>query len=276
MFHITVEDLNDLTAFVYRKSGIRFEEKKRYFLNKRVEKRLVETQMSSIRDYIRFLKFKDDGSEFQELMNLLTVNETYFFREYNSLEAFAEHCLQEVADKKGRNGKKSLRILSAGCSTGEEAYTLAIIVREMLDDPAEWDIEITAVDIDQEVLKRARDGVYDDRSVKDVPQEYYEKYFENIDGFHAVTDDIKSMVSFHHMNLSDRAALRSLRGFDFIFCRNVLIYFDDQSRRQVVDYFYIALNHGGYIFLGHSESVGRITTAFSLKRFGKHLVYGKE
>lgn len=272
---ISNDDYTDLTAFIYKKSGIKFEDKKRYFINKRVEKRLIEMGLEGVRDYLRFLKFKDDGEEFQALMNLLTVNETYFFREFSTLETFAEHCLSEVAERKRAAGDKSLRIWSAGCSTGEEPYTLAIIIREMLDNLGDWDIDITASDIDENVLSRAAEAKYDDRSLKDVPDEYFRKYFTTSNGTHTPVKAVKDMVHFEHLNLMDRVLMRKKRYYDFIFCRNVLIYFDDISRKQVVDHFYISMNKGGYIFLGHSESVGRITTAFSMKRMGSSVVYYK-
>lgn len=273
--HINTEDFHDMTAFIYKKSGIKFEDKKMYFINKRVIKRVEDLGVGTVREYLRYLKFKDNGDEFQELMNLLTVNETYFFREFHTLEAFAEYCLMEVAEEKARTGDRTLRIWSAGCSTGEEPYTLAIIMREMLDNPEKWNIEIMASDIDEVVLEKAQNAVYDDRSIKDVPDEYYNKYFEPVRGKHMPVQKIRDMVKFEHLNLMDRMAMRRRRGFDFVFCRNVLIYFDDISRKQVVDHFYISLNKGGYIFLGHSESVGRITTAFKVKKFGSNVVYYK-
>ncbi|WP_022849676.1 CheR family methyltransferase [Limisalsivibrio acetivorans] len=276
MFLVTLEDYKDLTAFIYKKSGIKFEDKKRYFINKRIEKRINVLKLESARDYLRYLKFKDkEGEEFQELMNLLTVNETYFFREFSTLEVFAEFCLQEIADKKAAEGDRTIRIWSAGCSSGEEPYTLAIITREMLDSPDDWNIEVVATDIDQTALDKGREARYDDRSVKDVPDEYYAKYFDYVNGFHMPKKEVRQMVKFEHMNLMDRLTMRKKRGFNFIFCRNVLIYFDEISRKQVVDHYYIALNKGGYIFLGHSESVGRITTAFSIKKFGRNVVYYK-
>lgn len=273
--HINTDDFIDLTTFIYKKSGIKFEDKKMYFINKRVGKRLEELGLGTVREYLRYLKFKDDGDEFQELMNLLTVNETYFFREFHTLEAFAEYCLQEIAEEKIKNDDRSLRIWSAGCSTGEEPYTLAIIIREMLDNAKDWDVEIVATDIDEMVLQKGMSAAYDDRSIKDVPDEYYRKYFEYSGGRHMPVRSIRDMVTFEHLNLMDRMMMRRKRGFDFVFCRNVLIYFDEISRKQVVDHFYISLNRGGYIFLGHSESVGRITTAFKVKRFGSNVVYYK-
>jgi len=273
--HINSDDFNDLTSFIYKKSGIKFEAKKMYFINKRVGKRLEELGLESVREYMRYLKFKDDGDEMQALMNLLTVNETYFFREFHTLETFAEHCLQEIVEDKKKRGDKTIRIWSAGCSTGEEPYTLGIIVREMLDNFKNWDVQIHATDIDEVVLEKAKNAIYDDRSIKDVPNSYYKKYFETVRGCHIPVKQIRDMVTLEHLNLMDRMSMRKKRNYDFVFCRNVLIYFDEISRKQVVDHFYISLNNGGYIFLGHSESVGRITTAFKMKRFGSNVVYFK-
>ena len=148
-------------------------------------------------------------------------------------------------------------------------------MRELLDKFDDWDVEIIASDIDLNVLEKAKEAKYDERSIKDVPQEYYNKYFNYVDGFHIPVKAVRDLVRFEHLNLNDKLQMRRQRGFDFIFCRNVLIYFDEISRKQVVDHYYIALNKGGYIFLGHSESVGRITTAFSIKRFGRNVVYYK-
>jgi len=273
--HINSDDFRDLTDYIYKKSGIKFEDKKKYFINKRVAKRIEEIGTDSVREYLRYLKFKDDGDEMQNLMNLLTVNETYFFREFHTLEAFAEYALQEIAEEKLKKRDRTLKVWSAGCSTGEEPYTLAIIIREMLDNVDDWDVEVVASDLDENVLNKAERAFYDDRSIKDVPDEYYSRYFETLRGHHTLKPVIRNMVKFEHLNLMDRMSMRKKRGFDFVFCRNVLIYFDEISRKQVVDHFYISLNKGGYVFLGHSESVGRITTAFNMKRFGSNVVYYK-
>ncbi len=275
---LTVDEYERLSDFIYRKAGIRFEARKIYFLSKRVKQRINELGMKDPSEYIRFLRFLDnDGAEIQNLLNLLTINETYFFRDFPQLQCFAEHALADVTEKKAAAGDMTLRIWSAACSSGEEPYTLAIILCEMLDDISEWDIEIIATDIDRNILGKARQAVYSDRSVKNVPAEYRKRYFDSgLTGSHKLRDEIKRFVRLEYLNLADRAGMRKMRGFDFIFCRNVLIYFDDVSRKQVVDHFYIALNHGGYIFLGSSESVGRINTAFKVKKAGGHLVYMKE
>ena len=171
---------------------------------------------------------------------------------------------------------RRLRIWSAGCSSGEEPYTLAIILMEVMHDFRNWDVKIKATDVDQVRLDMARRAVYDERSVKDIPPEYFDRHITRLPaGYFGVKPETAKVVEIEHLNLSDRLAMRGMKQFDFIFCRNVLIYFDDASRKAVVDHFYNALKPGGFIFLGHSESVGRISTSFKLLRVGQHLVYRK-
>ncbi len=272
----TVEDFIRLRNLIYEKTGIKFEEKKIYFVKRRVLERMKAIGLRTAKEYYRYLKFKDrDGSEFQNLINLLTTNETYFFREFYQLEVFGEVLLPELEKKRANDRIKKLKIWSAGCSSGEEPYTLAIIVMEILDDYRKWDIEILASDIDESVLEKAKRGIYGKRSVKDVPPEYLEKYFIRSGENYIVIDEVKKLVKFEKLNLMDDSKMRLKRGFDYIFCRNVLIYFDDQSRKKVVSHFYNALNKGGYIFLGHSESLSRITTAFRIKKIRDAIIYYK-
>lgn len=274
---LSIDDFRRLSNFIYKKIGIRFEPNKLYFVTKRVETRMQALGMTSPQNYVRHLLFSADTQEFQNLANLLTVNETYFFREFSQLEAFAEYCLPRIIARKAALRNRTLRIWSAGCSTGEEPYTLSIILHEMLDNIRDWDVQIMASDLDLNVLSYAREGVYNNRSVKDVPQDYLNQYFRKpAVGVWSVTDEVKRLVSFEHLNLADSEKMFARRGFDFVFCRNVLIYFDDISRKRVVENFYLSLNKPGYIFLGTSESIGRITTVFSLQRLGNHLVYCKE
>ncbi len=273
---LTSEQFSRLSRLLYSKLGILFEEKKTYFLNKRVEKRIDHLGLNSTDDYLFHLGYCDPtGDEMQALANLVTTNETYMFREFEQLAAFADFCMPEVIASKERLGKKRLRIWCAGCSSGEEAYTLAIIVREVFPDSRKWDIEITATDIDDNMIRLARSATYGDRSVKGVPPEYNRHLLASGTAFR-IHPETSRLVRVAKLNLNDRIEMNSMRSYDFIFCRNVLIYFDDDSRRRVVNHFYDSLNPGGYIFLGHAESVGRITSAFRLKRAGGHLLYTKD
>jgi chemotaxis protein methyltransferase CheR len=276
VFEFSSEQFDKLTARIYSQLGLQFDDKKTYFLQKRVEKRMESLNIDDPQKYLFMLCYADgDGLEMQALANLITTNETYMFREYEQLAAFADHCLPELLSAKENRGDHTLRIWSAGCASGEEAYTLAIILREVFPQSQFWNCEIVATDIDQNVLNMAARAKYGLRSVNEVPPEYLAKHFIAGVDTYTVRSGTASLVKLVHLNLNDRAAMRAMKNFDFIFCRNVLIYFDDRSRKMVVDHFYNALNPGGFLFLGHSESVGRISSAFKLRRLGSHLVYGK-
>jgi chemotaxis protein methyltransferase CheR len=260
---------------IYKNIGIWFEEAKKYYVEKRLRERMEILGIDSFRDYYFLLKFGTNAGELQELFNRLTVNETYFFRDFPQLAGFAEEVLPLIVRQKNMAGDKTFRIWSAGCSTGEEPYTLAIILREMLPDPTSWKIKISATDINSKVLDAARKGLYGSRSIKDMPPEYLERYFTQRQDFNLVNLSLKNMISFNKLNLSDAREMKEYQDYDVVFCRNVLIYFDTASRKQVVERFYRSLNGGGYIFLGHSESVGRITELFKMRRVGDHIVYHK-
>jgi chemotaxis protein methyltransferase CheR len=197
------------------------------------------------------------------------------FREFEQLAGFADVCLPELVTAKLKTSDRRIRIWCAGCSSGEEAYSLAIIVREVFPDSKNWDVRITATDIDENMLQLARNAVYGDRSVKGVPDAYSKHLVPSVTGF-KIHPDTARLVYPEKLNLNDPQQMKAMRSYDFIFCRNVLIYFDDESRRTVVNHFYDSLNSKGYIFLGHSESVGRITSAFRLKKSGGHLLYAKD
>ncbi len=272
--------MRDFIAFrnlVYDRCGINFESKKIYFIKKRLATRIEALDLENPVEYIHHLKFRDPkGSEFQELLNLLTTNETYMFREFDQLAVFGEECLDEVCQRKRKKGDSALKIWCAGCSTGEEAYTLAIILLEMLEPFGAWQTKIEATDIDTTVLSKAKKALYSPRSVKDVPDDYLEAYFQNSDENYSINTLVKKLVSFKRLNLMDKKELKTVGMFDFIFCRNVLIYFDESSRKEVINQFYEHLNPGGFIFLGHSESIGRISTSFALRKMGGMIVYQKE
>ena len=266
---------NKLRDMVYQHSGMHFDERKKYFMARRIEHRIEIIGASSLLDYYQILRYGSASRELQELTEALTTNETYFFREFPQLRAFADYVLPAVLEKKRQCGDYTIRLWSAGCSTGEEPHTLAIILREVIDDFHLWRIQIMATDISQNVLKTARCGLYTERSVKDVPTDYLNKYFRPQGNLFQLLPQVIDMTEFRHANLLDQTIASELSGLDFIFCRNVLIYFDDDSTRKVVASFYDALRPGGHILLGHSESVGRITSAFQLERSGDMLVYMK-
>lgn len=253
-----------------------FDERKIAFMDARVTKRMPAVQCTNPRDYYRHLRYCDpQRSELQAFTELLTTNETYFFRDFPQLQGFANEVLPRVAAKKRASKDYTLNIWSAACSTGDEAYTLAIILHACLDDFKQWDIGLYATDIDTEVLTTARRGIYSERAMKDVPPPYLKRYFTPVADEYVLNPEIRSMVKLAQVNMVDRQAMRKYQGMDVIFCRNALIYFDDRSRRQVLNSFYDSLLPGGFIFLGHSESVGRISAAFEPVKFGNTIVYQK-
>jgi len=270
---LTDELFNKFVKLIYKKTGLYYEYNKKYYVQKRIEKRAESLEIDNLNEYYLLLRFADDEYEFEKLINELTVNETYFFRDFPQLRSFAEDVLPLFAKEKGND--KQIKIWSAACSTGEEPYTLSIILQEMLDDPEEWEIQILASDINTDVLKSARIGLYESRSVKDVPPEYLEKYFTRRNDKYLINLNVRKYVDFRRINLMDENEMRNIKGCDFIFCRNCLIYFDDESRRNVLSSFYESLNPGGYIFLGHSESVGRISSAYKFQRIGGTIVYSR-
>ena len=236
-----------LRDLIYQHSGMYFDERKKYFIARRIEHRIETTGASDLRDYYQLLRYGSASRELQELAEVLTTNETYFFREFPQLQTFADYILPSVLEKKRLCNDYTIRLWSAGCSTGEEPYTLAIILREVIDDFDRWKIHISTTDISQSVLNTARRALYSERSVKDVPVAYMNKYFETKGDLFQVSPKITDMVEFRHANLLDRTVASELSGLDFVFCRNVLIYFDEVSARRVVDSFYDALRPGGFI-----------------------------
>lgn len=276
MFKLELEEFHQIRDFIEKQSGLFFDDRKLYFVEKRVAKRIKENGFLSFVEYFRFLKFGRNSEEIASLIELLTTNETYFYRHLPQLESFVQEALPIVLDIKRSKGDNKIRLWSAASSSGEEIYTLAIMIHEQLPDIKRWKFEFMGTDIDRLILKKAKTAIYDTRSVKDVPKHVLAKYFTDLkDGRYQLKSSITSCVNFQHLNLIDRVAMRRYRGQDFIFCRNVLIYFEESSRKQVVNSLYDALNKGGFIFLGHSESVGRLSSAFKLVKFKRSLSYQK-
>lgn len=273
LISLSPEDLEKIRDLIYRETGMLFENKKDYILKNRLEQRMTATRTATFSEYYHGLVYSEKKAEMMDLVESLTVNETYFFRDFPQLQGFAEQVLPRHLEKKRAAQDYTLRVWSAACSTGEEPYTLSIILQEMIEDRDQWEIVVDAVDIDRQVLRAAERGEYGERSMKDTPYPYRLKYFRRTEDSWQVLPQASRPVRFAQMNLMDRQAMRQRRGYDFVFCRNVLIYFDDVSRKTVVNGLYDALRPGGYLFLGSSESVGRITAAFQLEKVNDFLCY---
>ena len=268
----TVEEFQKLRDFFYRKTGIFFEDNKRYFVDKRVRERLDATGMD-FRQYFTHVRFQASGEEFQQLVNLMTVNETYFFREEYQMQCLVNSMIPELIRQKRRFGD-TIRIWSIPTSTGEEPYSLAIYLLEHWKDVNNYDIEIVGSDIDTKVLEAAQKGVFSPRSVQHVSPALMRKYFAPLkNGNVQICEELRGSIDFRQANLNDPVQMRNYFDFDVIFCRNLLIYFDDTSRRQAAETFFDALNPGGFLCLGHSESMSRMSNLFDIRKFPEAIVY---
>jgi chemotaxis protein methyltransferase CheR len=255
---ISASEYQKFCEYFYRRTGISFAENKRYFVDKRLIDRIQKSGASNVEDYFERLRRHDANGEIEILINLLTINETYFYREDHQLDCLANGILPELVS--GRRKGDRIRIWSMPCSTGEEPYSIAMYLLENWPQVDDYDIEIMASDIDTNVLRAAEGGVYDARSLHRLTPEFVRKYFVSAgaEGFRLI-DAIRQSVRFTKVNASDLVEMRAFANIDVIFCRNMLIYFDDHSRRQVVESFYDSLCPGGVICLGHSESMSRIS-----------------
>jgi chemotaxis protein methyltransferase CheR len=275
MIRFKTEELEKIRQIIYRETGMLFEDKKNYFLENRLTERMKHLGLTDFREFLHVLIQPSSRQELDRFIESITINETYFFRDFEQLQGFAEQVLPVYLQQKRNDRDRDLRVWSAACSTGEEPYTLSIILQEVMPDLMDWNLRIDATDIDSQVLEFAAHGLYSERSLHSTPEPYIDRYFTQMAGHWRVKDRVQRPVQFKRLNFMDNLGMRGRRGFDFIFCRNVLIYFDDRSRRQVVEELYDALLPGGYLFLGHSESVGRITSIFQLERVEGFLCYKK-
>ncbi|MCC9600699.1 protein-glutamate O-methyltransferase CheR [Stieleria sp. JC731] len=265
-----------IRKLVYDSAGLSIDERKAVLVDTRVKRRCTTIGCQTPQEYCRRLRHEDQSSEeLGQLIESLTANETSFFQGYPQLAYFANDVVPELIARRKAAGERKLSVWSAACSTGDEAYTLAIILRTCIEDFQDWDVGVLATDIDSKLLAAAQRASYTDCSVHDVPDPYYKEFFRYRLGQHVVCDEIRETVDFQQLSLIDRPAMRAQSGFDTIFCRNALVKFNDTMRRKILARFYDALVPGGYLFLGHSESVGRISAAFEVVSSGCNIAYRK-
>lgn len=264
-----------LRDFVYQHCGLNFTEDSKYLLEKRLGKRVQMHNLKTFKDYYYFLRYNPNkDQELSEVIDQLTTNETYFFREDFQLKTFVEDILPEIRKRKELENKKTLRIWSAGCSSGEEPYTIAML---LLDQPwlKSWRVEVIGTDISQRVLQLAREGVYGDASFRSTDPLQKTRFFTEHNGKLRVKDEVRSLVSISHLNLFDSARIALLGKMDVIFCRNVIIYFDQAGKKNVIENFFQRLVPDGFLLLGHSESLMNLSTSFQLRHFPHDMVYQK-
>jgi len=270
------DDFITFRDFIHEKSGMYFPETKMYLIKNRLANRIKELGIKNYKDYFYMVKYDSGMKEFNVLMNLLTTNETSFFRNVPQLQAFSDEVLQTVMAEKKQKLNRNLRIWSAGCSTGEEPYTLSMLLMEKIPDYASYNIEIVANDISENVLQAARKGIYHELSLRTTPKVYKDKYFTKSGNVYKVNYTVKKMVRFSQINMTDSLKMSLVKNVDIIFCRNVTIYFSEEVKRKITKFFYNSLVKGGYYFIGHSESLHGISKAFKLLYLKNGLVYKKE
>ncbi len=260
---------------IYAHCGIHFDLDSKYILEKRLSLRLRDLDLPTFYDYYHYLKYnRNKEQELMDIMDVLTTNETYFFRELFQLKAFSDEIIPELIKRKAARGSRSLRIWSAGCSTGEEPYTIAMLL-STIPELSGWKIEIIGTDISQKVLHQARRAVYGTSSFRSTEESDLRRFFHKHDNGYKVNDSIRELVTISHLNLFDTNRLTMLGKVDLVFCRNVIIYFDKPAKKRVIESFHSVLDDGGFLLLGHSESLMNISTQFTLRHFKNDMIYQK-
>jgi chemotaxis protein methyltransferase CheR len=265
------EEFRLLRDIVYEACGILVRDEMKFVLEHRLAQRLEALGLTDFSAYHRYLRYDlNRRAELEAAVEALTTHETYFFREPLQLSAFTDELLPRL--EKEHTASKRLRLWSAGCSSGEEPYTLAMLILES-GRFKDWDVEIFASDISKRVLQLARRAEYGPSALRSTPLRLAEKYFEKVGAKQKLKDEVREMVSFGQLNLIDPSGASLVPRADVIFCRNVLIYFDAPARKRVVRTLYEKLNEGGYLLLGHAENLIHLTADFELVHLKHDLVY---
>ncbi|HPI19910.1 MAG TPA: protein-glutamate O-methyltransferase CheR [Candidatus Kapabacteria bacterium] len=274
---MTDEDFQQIRDIIYQQSGIYYSESKKYLLESRIAKRLVANNLTNYHDYIKILLSFNNRVELNSLFQVITINETYFFRAEQQFEVFERVIAPELIKLKQSVSNPIFRIWSAASSTGEEAYTIALLVLEKLKpNNPNVHFQILGTDINNAVLDAARQGLYKDYAIRNVPAYYLNKYFKKEGINYRINDEVKKLVRFMNINLFDTQQMRTITGCDVVFCCNVLIYFDLNSKQKVISSLYDSLNKDGYLFIGYSESLHGVSKAFKLIHLPKAMAYKKE
>ncbi len=259
-FEYTEQDFRHIREFVHHHTGIALSEAKREMVYSRLSRRLRALGLHSFAEYRT--RLESDEQEIEHFTNAITTNLTAFFREPHHFEFLGRTVLQELATR--ASGGRRLRIWSAGCSTGEEVYSIAMTVRENLPAYSQWDVKLLATDLDSSVLEVGEQGIYPAERIAKLPSERVKRWFLRGSGSAVgkvrVNDELRAMVAFRQLNLMQPWPMRN--GFDVIFCRNVVIYFDKPTQAQLFNRFADALHPGGYLFIGHSETLSNLTDRF--------------
>jgi len=272
---LSKNDFKKLTDVLYRRTGIAIDEKRFSLLNKKIENYMIKKEYENFRAYFHDIRFsKSDAQIFQDLINIVTINETYFYREKHHFEILVDEVLYEL--DKLRPSNEPFRILCSPSSTGEEPYSIVLHLLQEGKMVEKRDIEIVGIDIDTTVIQKAKDGIYSKRSVDFLPKNILSEYFTQTGPItYKIADWLTDVVDFKVVNVMDKMAMQRLGKFDVIFSRNMLIYFDDVSKKEVAMSFHSILKPKGFVFLGHAESMNRIVSTFKTKKYSQTIVYQK-
>jgi chemotaxis protein methyltransferase CheR len=264
--------------YIYESTGIYFQDNKKYLLESRLQKRISFLGLPNFEGYLDYVRFNPSGStETKYLFEAITINETFFFRNQPQLDALVTAVLPEIIASKEKLGKNKIRIWSAACSSGEEAYSVAMTINDLIKPKyPNIEYEIVGTDISNAVVDVARRGSYKEYAVRNTPVYYLKKYFKASNTSFDLDLKIKNMAYFKLLNLYDDLSMRTMINFDVIFCANVLIYFDQTSKIKVINHLYNSLYKGGHLFIGYSETLHGISRAFKLISFPKTIGYKKE
>lgn len=263
MMQISDQEFAALRSLIYSRFGINLTEEKRSLLVGRLQKLLRSQNLASFQDYYDYLAKDTSGRAVSDLVNLISTNYTYFNREKDHFDYFLKTALPQVCNRLRQRGQKDVRVWCAGCSSGEEAYTLLMLMHEYLGaEYRQWSAGLLATDISERVLATARQGIYAADKVASLPEALQRKYFVQLgDGRMQVAEALRQEVTFRRFNLMN-TSFPFKKPFQIIFCRNVMIYFDQQTRNALVQRFHRAMEPDGYFFIGHSETLGRDSALF--------------
>ena len=265
---LTEEEFSKFRVLIYDESGIHFSDTNRAILESRLRERLKKSNLGTVAEYYQLIR-REEG-ELKILLDSVTTNLTRFFRNTAHFQTFEHYVVPQIVEKKKPLSKKEVRIWSAGCSTGEEPYSLAITLKEIL--PPGYQVEIVASDLSLKSLMAAKEGYYPSTRTGDIPEKYLNRYFEKVTDGYRVCDEIKQMIRFDYHNLKFDSGQRNL---DIIFCRNVIIYFDDVAQKAVINKFWEAMDNQSYLFIGHSESLFGMDTKFEFVKTDWATLYRK-
>jgi chemotaxis protein methyltransferase CheR len=267
---LTDHELSEIRMLIEERTGIHFDESRERFLSTRVREHMHERGYTRVSELLRAVR--KTTVEYDSLLERMLTQETSFFRYPAVFEAFEKRVLPEIHVSKFWKNPRTLRVWSAGCSTGEEPYSIAITIADSLSFADAWNVEILATDVGKLALKNAEKGIYSGRSLGSVNEKQLAAHFTKVESKFHVKPRLKKMISFAPMNL---AAPVYVGRMDLIFCMNVLIYFTEERRRALVQRFYEALEPGGYLFLGHSESISKMPVKFQAIVLGDCILYRK-